>query len=153
MVLALFALACSGDNDKLDLEQNAIAGVKQYVGDELAALAASGDALVAAAPAADADGWSAGTDAAAVDEVRSHWKTTRIHYERVEGAIAVLFPDLDVSTDERYDGFIEEGPDANLFDGDGATGVHCIERILWADSHPPAVVAFESALPNYTAAR
>jgi iron uptake system component EfeO len=149
MVLALLALACSGDNDKLDLEQNAIAGVKQYVGDELGALATSGDALVAAAPAADADGWAAATDADAVEEAKSHWKTTRIHYERVEGAIAVLFPDLDVSTDERYDGFIATTPDENLFDDQVVTGVHGIERILWADSIPDYVTAFESKLDYY----
>jgi len=149
MVLTLLALACSGDNDKLDYEQDAIAGVKQYVGDELTELAASGRALVAAAPAADADGWSAATDADAVLEVKSHWRTTRIHYERVEGAIAVLFPDLDVSTDERYDGFIATTPDENLFDDLVVTGVHGVERIVWSDSIPDYVTAFESKLDFY----
>lgn len=149
MILALFALACSGDNAKLDHEQDAIAGVKQYVGDELDDLAAAGESLVAAAPAADADGWSAATDSNAVDEVKSHWKTTRIHYERVEGAIAVLFPDLDVSTDERYDGFIATTPDGNLFDDQVVTGVHGVERIVWSDSIPDYVTAFESKLEYY----
>ena len=60
--------------------------------------------------------------------------------------------DLDASTDERYDGFIGEAADDNLFDGEGVTGVHAIERILWADSHSDTVVAFESSLSGYSVA-
>jgi iron uptake system component EfeO len=84
--------------------------------------------------------------------MRAAWADARDTYERVEGAIAVLFPNLDVSTDERYDGFIAEEPDDDLFDGEGVTGMHAIERILWADAHPDNVVAFESALEGYVPA-
>jgi iron uptake system component EfeO len=149
MILALLAIACRNDNSELDLEGEAIAGVKGYVGAELTELAASGAALRGAAPTSDADGWSTASDGAAVDELKAHWKDTRIHYERVEGAIAVLFPDLDVSTDERYDGFIATTPDTNLFDDRVVTGVHGVERILWSDSIPGYVIAFESKLDNY----
>jgi iron uptake system component EfeO len=149
MIPALLALACANDNAELDHEADAIAGVKAYVGAELTDLAAAGEAITASAPAADTDGWSSSSDAAAVDQMKGHWKDTRIHYERVEGAIAVLFPDLDVSTDERYDGFIATEPDENLFDDQVVTGVHGIERILWADEIPSYVVAFESKLEFY----
>lgn len=135
-----------------DLETQAILDVKAYVAQELAALHAAAKAIQSAAPAPDADGWNSAGDEDAVAAMREAWKDARDSYERIEGAIAVLFPNYDASTDERYDGFIEEGPDENLFDGEGVTGVHAIERILWAEEHPEHVVDFESALPNYAAA-
>jgi iron uptake system component EfeO len=86
--------------------------------------------------------------------MKTHWKEARTAYESIEGAIAVLFPDLDVSTDERYDAFLSDfGPDGDLFDDQGVTGIHAIERILWSDSIPANVVSFESALAGYEAAR
>jgi len=84
--------------------------------------------------------------------MKASWKKARTAYEHVEGAIAVLFPDLDVSTDERYDGFISTSPDDNLFDDQGVTGIHAIERILWSDSIPDRVKTFEAGLPGYKAA-
>lgn len=148
MLLSLL-LACGTDNDAAaDLEAEAILGVKDYVDEELHSLAEAALAIQTAAPAPDADGWGAGETAG----MEAAWKDARVSYERVEGAIAVLFPDLDAATDERYDGFIAEGPDDNLFDGDHVTGVHAIERIVWSDRIPAHVVAFESALPDYTPA-
>lgn len=134
MLVVLSLVACKGD-EPVEL-------VKEYVSTELDALAAAAVALQEAAPS---EPWGA----AEATAMREAWKDARASYERVEGAIAVLFPDLDASTDERYDGFIAEGEDTNLFDGEGVTGVHAIERILWADSHPSQVVAFEEALPGY----
>ena len=121
----------------------------------LDALATADAALQAAAPAGGANGWDVtGADAAAMTAMKTHWKEARTAYESIEGAIAVLFPDLDVSTDERYDGFLSDlGPDNDLFDDQGVTGIHAIERILWSDSIPADVVAFESSLAGYQAAR
>ena len=43
--------------------------------------------------------------------------------------------------------------DQDLFDDQGVTGMHAIERILYADTIPPSVVIdFEKALPGYEAA-
>jgi iron uptake system component EfeO len=85
--------------------------------------------------------------------MKAEWRKARVAYEHVEGAIAVLFPELDVATDERYDGFLTElGPDDNLFDGQGVTGIHAIERILWSDAPRAEVVAFEKELKGYKAA-
>lgn len=148
MILPLL-LACTNDNDKLvDLEVQAILDVKDLTAQELDNLASAAVAIQSNAPAPDADGWGSGETAS----LEASWKDARLAYERVEGAIAVLFPDLDAATDERYDGFIAEGPDDDLFDGDHVTGVHAIERIVWADRHPSWVVEFESGLPNYTPA-
>lgn len=149
MIFLLALVACNNDNDKPDdLEAQAILDVKALTATDLDALAAAAVAIQTAAPAADADGWTTGETAG----MESAWVDARVAYERVEGAIAVLFPDLDAATDERYDGFIAEGPDDDLFDGEHVTGVHAIERIVWADRHPAWVVSFESSLPDYTAA-
>ncbi len=147
-LLALALAACQPADDSSP-EDEATLAVKAYVTDELGNLHAAAVALRDAAPAADDDGWNATADADAVAKMRTHWSEARVSYERIEGAIAVLFPDLDAATDERYDGFLEEGPDDDLFDGEGVIGVHGIERILWADAHPPETVEFEMALAGY----
>jgi iron uptake system component EfeO len=154
---AALLLSTCGDEEKIieppcDGECQALNGVKTYITTNLDELLAASKELQAAAPAPDADGWSATNDAASVEKMKAAWKKARRAYEHIEGAIAVLFPDIDVSTDERYDGFVETMADDNLFDDEGVTGIHAIERILWSDSIPARVVTFESNLPNYKAA-
>jgi len=142
--------ATDADTDaKVDYQANAITKVQTYVSSELTKLTNAATALQKAAPEADDDGWNEDDDADAVAAMRAAWNQARDSYERVEGSIAVLFVPLDVSTDERYDGFIESDPDDNLFDDQGVTGVHGIERILWANSAPQRVIDFESDLPGY----
>lgn len=117
----------------------AILAVKDYVGQELDALAAAAEALQDAAPT---HVW---TDAERAT-LRERWHTTRDHYERIEGAVAMLFPQFDRSVDDRYEGFVERARDPDPFDGEGVTGMHAIERILWAGEHSEAVRAFEARL-------
>ena len=155
LALAVATAACGSDDDAASTgtpRDKAIAEVKAYVASNLDQLVSAAAALRAAAPAPDADGWNATSDSTAVNQMRGSWRQARQAYERVEGAIAVIFPELDAATDERYDGFLEDtGPDNNLFDDSGVTGVHAIERILWADGVRPEVEAFEKALPGYVA--
>jgi iron uptake system component EfeO len=149
--LILASTGCGADTSGTP-ESQSQATVKSYVTAELGKLVDASIALRAAAPEPDADGWNAQTDAGAIAAMQARWKAARVAYEHVEGAIAVLFPDLDASTDERYDGFLESRPDDDLFDGQGVTGIHAIERILWAGHHPAPVVAFEMTLTGYRAA-
>jgi iron uptake system component EfeO len=149
--LALPAVGCGSDTSGSP-EAQAQATVKAYIVAEIGKLLTASKAIHDAAPAPDADGWNDTADASAVTNMKTRWKAARIAYEHVEGAIAVLFPDLDMSTDERYDGFLESGPDDNLFDGEGVTGIHAIERVLWAGKAPASVVTFESSLTGYKAA-
>ena len=156
---SLWGFAACGDDDddddavSGDYEKTATLDVKKYVDGELQNLYDASLALQKAAPDPDADGWNAKDDKPAVDAMKAAWADARDAYERVEGSIALLFRDLDKSTDERYDGFLnDDGPDDNLFDGEGVTGVHAIERILWADSHPERVLEFEKTVPGYTTA-
>ncbi len=139
---------CPANNPVIDDDGSAAAkeGVKSYVNAELTSLNVATTSLQALAPAADADGWNASDDAAAVAGMRLRWTNARVSYERVEGAIAVLFPGLDASTDERWDGFIGDAADANLFDDVGVTGVHGIERILFSDVVPGFVQTFEQGV-------
>lgn len=151
-IAASALLACKNDNDADDFEADAILAVKDIVATDIGNFHSAAQGIHDGAPSPDADGWNATDDGAAVTAMKDQWYAARIAYERVEGAIAVLFPDLDASTDERYDGFIADAPDDNLFDGQGVTGVHAIERILWADAHTDAVITFESGLSGYTPA-
>lgn len=145
IALSLVTLAGCGDTP-VDARSQAIESTRVAIAADLAELTAAVREIRDAAPAPDADGWNAAADAAAVARMRVAWKRARRAYEHVEGAIALLFPDLDVSMDERYDGFVVELPgrhDANLFDGQGVTGMHAVERILWSNETPSYVVDFE----------
>jgi iron uptake system component EfeO len=130
----------------------ALVMVKTYINSNLEDLIKAARDLQAAAPAPDADGWNASADAAAVTAMKTSWRAARKSYERVEGAIAVLFGELDESTDQRYDAFVETMKDDNLFDDVTVTGIHAIERILWVDSTPASVITFEKGLTNYKVA-
>lgn len=152
IALAPATIGCGTDKSGSQ-ESQAQASVKTEITAQLVRFSAAAVALRAAAPTPDADGWNDTADTAAVNAMKAQWAITRDAYERIEGAIAVIFPDFDVSTDERYDGFLgDTGPDNDLFDGTGVTGVHAIERILWAGHAPADVVAFESSLTGYVAA-
>lgn len=148
LVVACLAAGCGGSTP----EAQALLDVKKIIQTHLDSLEVAVTALQTAAPEPDADGWNATADKNAVDRMKGSWRDARSAYEHIEGAIAVLFSEYDISTDERYDGFIAVAPDNNLFDDKGVTGIHGIERILWSDSIPESVRTFEMGLPGYKAA-
>ena len=105
--------------------------------------------------AAPEHAWDADTDADAIQAMTAHWLAARKAYERTEGALAPNFPDIDGYIDARYEDFLEElgaDGDQDLFDDAGVTGMHAIERILFAPTTPGAVVTLEATLPGYKAA-
>lgn len=112
--------------------------------------------LAAAAPTPPDRGWDAAEDAEAIQAMRADWIRARTAYERVEGALAPLFPDLDFSIDARYDDFMTvlgaEGGDHDLFNRDGVTGMHAVERVIFAEEVPARVIMFERSLPGYAPA-
>lgn len=101
-------------------------------------------------------GWDAKLDADGIAKTRAAWVAARTSYEHVEGALASLFPVIDASLDARYDDFMTQlaadGGDPDLFDDAGVTGMHAIERIVYADQIPQHVVDFEATLPGYVPA-
>jgi iron uptake system component EfeO len=128
-------------------EQQALVDVQAYTQKNLDRLVSASATLCDEAPVASAKGWDVGgADKTKLDDMRTKWKLVRTPYENIEGSIAVLFPELDEATDQRYEGFLENTTDANLFDDQVVTGIHAIERILWAAEHPASVVEFEKAL-------
>jgi len=127
-------------------------GMKQQLEARIAAFQSAAEELERAAPVSAERGWSAEQDAPAIASMKAAWTRGRVAYELVEGALAPLFPQSDLATDARYDDALAtlgNTGDANLFDAEGVTGMHAIERILWADSVPGDVLAFEKALPGY----
>lgn len=156
---ALALTGCSGSDSNASpptSDDGAIAqGMHDALLGQIQALHAAAADLQAAAPVADR-GWDATADADAVASMTAAWIRARSAYEHVEGALAPIFPDLDFAIDARYDDFLERlGPagDGDLFDGEGVTGMHAVERILYAPQTSADVVALESSLPGYEAAR
>jgi iron uptake system component EfeO len=130
--------------------------MKAFIGQDIESWLGASRDLAQAAPVSAGRGWDATLDKNAIAEMKKHWAKARWAYERIEGAIAPMFPESDTATDARYDDFLLViGPvgDPNAFDDAGVVGAHAIERILWADSAPPEVVAFEKGLPGYRPAR
>jgi iron uptake system component EfeO len=146
-----FSAASCGPPTSAQLEADAQRDVKAMITTQLGALRQAAVDLQNAAPSGHAWGQA---DAAQIEQMRAAFFRTRVAYESIEGALAVLFPDTDHAIDARYDDFLsDDGPDADLFDGHGVTGMHAIERILWSDQPHDDVVAYESRLTGYVAAR
>jgi len=160
LLLAPCIGACSSSSDSTPAEtddtykQRITAGMHDSVQGDLQALVQAMKDLQAAAPATTGRGWDATQDAAAITKMKDAWVRARTAYEHIEGATAPIFPDIDTSLDARYDDFLSDlqGGDTNLFDDQGVTGLHAIERILYLDTTPANVVDFESKLPGYVAA-
>jgi iron uptake system component EfeO len=159
--LLLLMPGCSTDDDTTgdgktdaDYQTEVIAGMHAALLADVNALHQAAVELQAAAPAPTGRGWDATLDEAALQAMTNAWLAARGAYERIEGALAPLFPDIDAAIDARYEDFIEglPGGDPDLFDDDGVTGMHAIERILFAPETPTTVITVESSLVGYEAA-
>ena len=156
-----FSLAlagCSGASTTktdADYQREIAEGMQASIAVEIDGWLAASRSLCDAAPLPVGRGWDAALDADAIAAMKAAWRSARLRYEHIEGAVAPLFPELDAATDARYDDFLSELPDgdADLFDDQGVTGMHAIERILYAPAIPAEVVSFESPLAGYAAAR
>jgi iron uptake system component EfeO len=150
--LLVASLAACSDKSNADYKAEVVASMHDSISTDLTSLVQATTDLQTAAPT---HAWSATADASAIAMMQDAWKRTRTAYEHVEGATAPIFGDLDVSMDERYDGFLADlAPtgDQDLFDDQGVTGMHAIERILYAATIRPEVITFERGLPGYKAA-
>jgi len=147
VVCAAAPLVACGKSDD-DYKTEVVTAMHASIGSDLAELAAASRELQMLAPA---HAWNPTTDASAIAAMRQAWLRARVAYELVEGATAPLFPDIDFAMDARYDDYLVElgGADTDPFDGVGVTGMHGIERILFAPDIRAEVLAFESTLPGY----
>lgn len=144
ILLSLLA-ACTDRSDD-EYRAEVVAAVHASIDADLAVMLDAASHLQAAAPNRP---WDASKDAEAIRVMQCQWRRMRASYERVEGAIVALFPDLDVLLDGRYEEMLGAGDD-NLFDATGVTGMHGIERILYASAIRPEIIAVESELVGYT---
>jgi iron uptake system component EfeO len=152
-LLAIVALATGCGTSQSDYEAQTVQSMHDAVSGDLDTLVQAAKDLQAAAPTPSGRGWDATLDADAILKMKDQWVKARVAYEHVEGALAPIFPDLDASLDARYDDFLATtGPDADLFDDQGVTGLHAAERIIFSDVTPQNVIALEASLPGYKAA-
>lgn len=154
--LLLVAAACGDDAAKTDQDyaREVVAGMRTGLADDLSSMATAAAELCAAAPTPSGRGWDATMDAAAITAMKTAWIKARQGYERTEGALANIFPDIDFSIDARYDDFLIDAAgvvDADPFDGTGVTGMHAIERVLYSATIPQHVLDFEMTLDGYAA--
>jgi iron uptake system component EfeO len=155
-LLAAFCGLASGCGSSGGSDDESVArAMQRSMQADLTELWSAAKDLQAAAPTPSGRGWDKAMDAAAIASMKAAWVRARTAYEHVEGATAPVFPDVDVAIDERYDGFLATlgaAGDPDPFDDHGVTGMHAIERILYADTIPAGVVTFEATLPGYKAA-
>jgi iron uptake system component EfeO len=154
-MVALVMLGGCGSETKSDasFEAEIVTGMHQLLLTNVQALNRAARDLQGAAPTPADRGWDA-TDRTAIDTMKEAWGRMRAAWEAAEGVLAsvVQFQGLDGSLDGRYEDFLAQlGPagDPDPFDGQGVTGMHAIERILYAPIIPPGVVAQESTLASY----
>jgi iron uptake system component EfeO len=157
-LVLLCCLAACGDDSRSDAQfASDVAGsMHDSLQGDLADLVQAAKDLQTAAPTPAGRGWDATADAAAITAMKAAWRRSRVAYEHIEGALAPIFPDIDVAIDARYDDFLAglgATGDADLFDDEGVTGMHAVERILYSDQIRPEVIEFESTLPGYRPAR
>jgi iron uptake system component EfeO len=150
-VLITSPAACTDKTDA-DYRADVVVSIHDSIAEDLDNLVTAARNLQAAAPSR---AWNETSDAMAIANMRDAWKRTRTAYEHIEGAIVSLFPGIDVALDSRYDDSLAKLGgigDQDLFDARGVTGMHGIERILFAPTIRPGVIKFESSLPGYKAA-
>lgn len=150
----VLAAAVAGCVDKSDAEFRAevSASVHTSITVDLANLVQAARDLQTAAPTR---AWNPLGDAGAILKMQEAWKRMRMAWEHVEGAVAPMFAGLNQTMDARYEEFLKQlGSDGDpyLFDDEGVIGMHAIERVLFATTIRPEVVAFERRLDGYKAA-
>jgi iron uptake system component EfeO len=152
IVVGLMGAACSsssGGGAETDAQytQSITQGMETSLQANLHALVQAATDLQAAAPDQP---WDATDPAwAAMDDA---WTRGRHAYEQIEGATAPIFPDIDTSIDGRVEDF---GPgtgtgalnaQSDMFGGHGMTGLHAVERIMYVNVTPAAVISYEAGL-------
>jgi iron uptake system component EfeO len=156
-VLVTGTLAACGGSEETDaqLQLDIVSNMHRLVASEIQGLNQAASDLQAAAPASIAQGWDiSGDGGVAMAAMKEAWTRTRFYWERAEGTLAPSFPDLDQSMDSRYENSLDQlggVADPDPFDAQGLTGMHAVERILFAPG-PPPVVAYESSLAGYSVA-
>src|SRR5579864_2258654 len=156
-VLGLGACSGSPSAPKTDAEYRAdvVSNMHDALLVDIGSMVSAASDLQAAAPAPPDRGWDATADATAMASMKSALERARNAYEHIEGAVAFLYPDVDVALDTRYENDLARlgsAGDSYLFDDQGFVGFDAVERVLYADVTAPGVVAYEATLKGYVPA-
>jgi iron uptake system component EfeO len=150
LVYLLSAVGCGADGTSdAQFKSQIVSAMHQLVLSEVVGLNQAASDLQAAAPAPVGRGWDATLDQQPIADMKDAWVRMRANWEQAEGTLECLFPDLDTSMDSRYEELLAPlgaTGDPDPFDGVGITGMHAVERILYAPVTPLAVIAYESSL-------
>lgn len=152
MLVSSAALAACVDKTDADYRAEVTTAVRESVATDLDTLVKFARDLQAASPSRSWVTPFGGVNRMAISNMRDAWRKTRVAFEHIEGAIEPMFDDLDFALDARYEESLAKlngAGDQSLFDANGVTGMHAIERILFAPDIRPDVVNFESQLPGY----
>jgi iron uptake system component EfeO len=156
-VVLVAVVGCgSGDKSDAQFRSGIVDAMHQLLLIDVQGLNQAALDLQAAAPTPPDRGWGDPTNAAdlvAIAPMKDAWDRARYYWERAESTLGEAFPALDGSIDSRYEDLLmaNAGQDADLFNAAGVTGMHAIERILYAPG-PPDVTAYEMSLTGYQAA-
>lgn len=151
-VLVSSIASCSSGTSDADYRADVVAHMESFLLDHARAMSTAAGQLRDAIPASVGRGWDPATDLEDINRMKNAWNDLRDAWEESEGVLAAMYPDLDDALDQRYESFLAAlGPsgDTDLFDATGVVGMHAVERILFAPSTPPAVMAREAMLPGY----
>lgn len=146
LITSMAALASCTEKTDEDFRSDVSASIHDSIVDDLDAMIVAALNLQASAPNR---AWHPLRDSDAIRDMQEAWKRIRKSWEHVEGAITALFPGIDETLDGRYEEMLAVADDDHLFDGSGVIGMHAIERILYATTVKPEVVAFEKKLRGY----
>jgi iron uptake system component EfeO len=148
----VFANMGCGSSNKTDaqFQSEIVAAMHQLLLVDAQGLNKAALDLQSAAPAAGWGNPANASDRAALAPMMEAWQRTRYYWERAESTFAESFPSIDDSIDSRYEDLLKANgnQDANLLDGTGVTGMHAIERILYAPG-PADVAGYEGSLSGY----
>ena len=147
------AVGCASGKTDAQLQADVVASLDKLMAGKIKALNQAARNLQSAAPQPTGRGWDAVADQQAIADMKAEWAKMRDAWESAEGVISPLFPSLDQALDSRYEELLSGLPqgDADLFDGQGVTGMHAMERILYAPDISPDVLAQEMLLSGYVA--
>jgi iron uptake system component EfeO len=143
--------ACSSEDTKTDAdyEREIVGSMHQLLLGQVRGLNQAARDIATTAPTPVGRGWG-DSENVAIEAMKDSWVRARIAWEPAEGALVPLFQDLDGALDARYEDLLKKlGPDDNLFDGTGVTGMHAVERVLFANVIPADVITQESTFPGY----
>src|SRR3954451_7918483 len=116
--------ATSSTQSDADYRAAVTTGMHDALATEIATFLQASKELQSAAPEPSGRGWDAAADAKQIAAMKEAWVRVRSASERIEGAIAPLFPEVDYAVDPRYDDFLSQlgaAGDPDLFDDQGVT--------------------------------